>query len=70
MAFFLEHEGKVVIGKDDPDPMHCPDCAKMFPQKQAEKGKLRCPHCQYLGKTDEFSARFVEVTTARVLIAV
>lgn len=71
MAFFAESDGRVIVGKDDPDPMQCPDCRKLIPSKKADKGgKLRCTNCQFQGKVDEFKARFVEIAVARVLVAV
>lgn len=70
MSFFTESEGKVYIGKDDPEPVQCPDCRKVFELKKVSKAKIRCPHCQYQGESSEFKGRFVEIAVVRVLVAV
>lgn len=70
MGFFAEADGKLFVGKDDPDPFRCPDCTKSFPPKKADKGgKLRCPVCQHLGSLADFKGNFLLLTEARVLVS-
>lgn len=67
----VEAGGKIYLAKDEPDPMQCPDCRKIQPaQKGKGTTKIRCLNCRWQGTIDEFKAHFIEIGTARVVVAV
>jgi tRNA(Ile2) C34 agmatinyltransferase TiaS len=70
LSLFLESEGRIVVGKDDPDPLKCPDCGKLFDGALGTGGKMRCPSCRYQGTKNEFKTKVAQVAEARVLVAV
>lgn len=70
MSYFTQHDGRVFVGKDDPDPIVCPHCGEMQKVPVRPKLRIRCKHCKQSAYADEFKAEFRQVGEARVLVAV
>ena len=63
----IKHEGRIIIGKDDPLPFCCPDCGFIF-ASEAKGPKVRCSQCRYSANIDKFRKRkYVELGAARVI---
>lgn len=64
----LEIDGKVLVGKDEHDPLRCPNCKRFLPWKEiAAEENLRCNLCAHQGLVEEFEASFVELAPVRLL---
>lgn len=63
----LEVDGKVLVGKSDPNPLRCPNCKRFFPWKEEEESPVRCPQCAHQGDFSDFRTEFRELCLARVL---
>lgn len=64
----LEVDGKLIVGKSEPDPLRCPQCRRFLPwKKMAPQENLRCPFCAHQGLVEEFEANFVELAPVRLL---
>lgn len=65
----LEVDGKLVVGKSEPDPLRCPNCHRFFSRKVStpEGENLRCIWCAHQSAIEEFEAKFVELAPVRLL---
>lgn len=66
----LEMDGKLVIGKSEPNPFRCPMCHRFFsPGKEtASEENRRCPFCSFQSATQDFEAvKFVELAPVKLL---
>lgn len=65
----LEVDGKLVVGKSEPNPLRCPQCRRFSPWKEtAAEGNLRCNFCSHQGTIEEFKeVNFVEIAPVRLL---
>ena len=74
MAFLLQHNEFIIVGKGDGEPLVCPNCGKIQwpkvgPQPGTRKGKIRCVDCKFQAPPEQFEGTFTELMEAKVLVA-
>lgn len=62
----LEVDGKLLVGKGEPNPLRCPQCNRFFPRKATEEHR-RCPFCSLQAEVEDFEVEFVELAPVKLL---